>query len=149
MAFEKAPDTSWSFGYNVVTMLLVKSFLKFSEIHGVGCFTAEDIKAGQVVWKLDPLFDVEFDEDILKSSGASVAEFLKTYAYGQVNGSKKTYILCGDHSRHMNHSENPNLIEAGNGNALNVALRDIKAGEELTCDYNSFDTDASLKLKTK
>ena len=130
-------------------MLLVKSFLTFSEIHGVGCFTAEDIKAGQIVWKLDPVFDVEFDEDVLTQAEESVADFLKTYAYGQQNNAKKTYILCGDHSRHMNHSENPNLVEAGNGNALNIALRDIKAGEELTCDYHAFDTDASLKLKTK
>lgn len=130
-------------------MLLVKSFLKFSEIHGVGCFTAEDIKAGQIVWKFDPLFDVEFDEDVLTQAEASVAEFLKTYAYGQLTHSKKTFILCGDHSRHMNHSENPNLVEAGNGNALNIAIRDIKAGEELTCNYHAFDTDASVKLKTK
>jgi SET domain-containing protein len=47
----------------------------------------------------------------------------------------------------MNHSENPNLIEAGDGNAYNVAARDIKVGEELTCDYNAFDTDATFKLQ--
>jgi hypothetical protein len=69
------------------------------------------------------------------------------YAYGQQSGSKKTFILCGDHSRHMNHSDHANLIEAGNGDAFNIAARDILAGEELTCDYNAFDTDASFKLQ--
>lgn len=128
-------------------MLLVKSFLKFSEIHGVGCFTAEDIKAGQVVWKMDPVLDIEYTEEQFKTFEPAVKEFLKMYAYGQQEGSKKTFILCGDHARHMNHSDSPNLVEAGNGNALNIALRDIKAGEELTCDYNAFDTDASFKLQ--
>ncbi len=128
-------------------MLLVKSFLKFSEIHGVGCFTAEDIKAGQIVWQLDPVLDVEFDEDKLKTLSPAVVEFLKTYAYGQDSGSKKTYILCGDHARHMNHSDHPNLIESGGNTAINLAARDIKAGEELTCNYNDFDTEAHYKLK--
>ncbi len=128
-------------------MLLVKSFLKFSEIHGVGCFTAEDIKAGQIVWKLDPILDTEFDETFLKNSHPAVIEFMNTYAYGQRNGSKKTFILCGDHARHMNHSDSPNLVEAGDGNAYNLAIRDIKAGEELTCDYLAFDTEANSKLR--
>lgn len=127
-------------------MLLVKSFLKFSEIHGVGCFAAEDIKAGQIVWKFDPILDVEYTEEQAKSFHPAVTNFLSMYAYGQQEGGKKTFILCGDHARHMNHSEAPNLVEAGDGNAYNIAARDIKAGEELTCDYNAFDTDASFKL---
>lgn len=128
-------------------MLLVKSFLKFSDIHGVGCFAAEDIKAGQVVWKFDPILDVELDAEKISEFPESVQSFLFMYAYGQQTGTKKTFILCGDHARHMNHSDNPNLIEAGDGNAFNIAARDIKAGEELTCDYNAFDTDASFKLQ--
>ncbi|MBA2403509.1 MAG: SET domain-containing protein [Bdellovibrionales bacterium] len=130
-------------------MLLVKSFLKFSEIHGVGCFAAEDITAGQVVWKFDPVLDVELDADKIDSYPPAVVSFLQMYAYGQQTETKKTFILCGDHARHMNHSDNPNLIEAGDGNAFNIAGRDIKSGEELTCDYNSFDTDASFKLHHK
>lgn len=125
-------------------MLLVKSFLKFSDIHGVGCFTAEDISAGQIVWKLDPILDVEIEADKIDTYPPAIKSFLQMYAYGQVTGLKKTFILCGDHARHMNHSENPNLIEAGDGS--NIAARDIKAGEELTCDYNAFDTDATFKL---
>jgi len=125
-------------------MLLVKSFLKFSEIHGLGCFTAEAIKAGQVVWKLDLFLDVEMDASKIDSYPVAIKSFLQMYAYGQESGPKKTFILCGDHARHMNHSENPNLLEAGDSS--NIAARDIQIGEELTCDYNSFDTDASIKL---
>jgi len=32
------------------------------------------------------------------------------------------------------------------GSASNLALRDISAGEELTCDYQSFDAEWELKL---
>lgn len=127
-------------------MLLVKSYLKFSEIHGVGCFSAEDIKQGQIVWKLDPKLDVTFSDEELQSFEPAVKQFMQMYAYGQMENGKKSHILCGDHARHMNHSSDPNLIEAGDGNAYNIAARDIKAGEELTCDYLAFDTDAKHKL---
>ena len=129
--------------------MLVRSFIKFSEIHGVGCFTAEDIKSGQVVWKMDPVLDVEITEEQMSSYPQAVREFLTTYAYGQEEDGQKTYILCGDHARHMNHSDSPNLIEAGDGNALNIAVRDIKAGEELTCDYYAFDKDVEFKFKKR
>lgn len=44
----------------------------------------------------------------------------------------------------MNHSESPTLLETADG--LNVAARDISAGEELTCNYNEFDKEAFHKL---
>jgi len=127
-------------------MLLKKSFIKFSGIHGIGCFTQEDIKKGERVWELDPDLDITIPANKINSYPPAITEFLKMYAYGQETGSEKIFILCGDHARHMNHSEDPNLIEAGDGNAFNIAARDIKAGEELTCNYNEFDTDASFKL---
>ena len=53
--------------------------------------------------------------------------------------------LCGDHAKHMNHSDDPNLLDL----ETNVAARDIAAGEELTCNYYIFDLDASRKLRGK
>jgi SET domain-containing protein len=127
-------------------MMMVKTSVKFSPIHGLGCYAEEDIKAGDVVWKMDPTLDIVLDAEAIKSYPPSVVDFLQMYAYGQDEAGKKSYILCCDHARHMNHSENPNCIEAGDGNAFNLAARDIKIGEELTCDYNAFDTDAKFKL---
>jgi SET domain-containing protein len=48
----------------------------------------------------------------------------------------------------MNHATNPNLHEIINddGKVVDVALRDIAAGEELTIDYHIFDLDAARKL---
>lgn len=127
-------------------MLIVKTQLKYSEIHGLGCFADEDIKKGQIVWRFDEGIDLIFTEEQLKQLPSSFKEFLKVYAYSPMSEAEKTYILCADHARHMNHSENPNLDETPEG--LNVALRDIKKGEELTCNYKQFDKDASYKLGT-
>ncbi len=125
-------------------MLIVKTNLKYSEIHGLGCFAGEDIKKGQTVWRFDPGIDLVFIEGELRKLPFSFTDFLKVYAYSPLSNAEKTYILCADHARHMNHSEEPNLLETPEG--LNVAMRDIKAGEELTCDYNQFDRDAAAKL---
>lgn len=127
-------------------MLRVRTQLKMSGIHGVGCFTLEDIKQGQVVWEMDPGLDLELDQEQLKKCAPAVQEFFQIYSYGQLKNGKHTYILCADHARHMNHSDHPNLIEAGDGNAQNLAARDIKAGEELTCNYHEFDADVQSKL---
>ncbi len=44
-------------------MLVVKTFLKFSPIHGLGCFAGEDLKKGQLVWRFDPGIDLTFTEE--------------------------------------------------------------------------------------
>lgn len=52
------------------------------------------------------------------------------------------YLLCGDHARHMNHSDAPNCGELHtrfSPESKTVALRDIASGEELTEDYASFE----------
>lgn len=125
-------------------MLTVKTFIKFSDIHGIGCFAGEDIKKGDLVWRFDERVDMVFDEEDFAKFPDSFKDFLSIYAYSPVSEDDKVYILCADHAKHMNHSTDPNLFESPEGD--NIALRDIKKGEELTCDYNVFDKDASVKL---
>lgn len=52
------------------------------------------------------------------------------------------YVLCADDARYMNHSDDP----AARGDygadpvfGVDIAVRDIEPGEELTCDYTAFD----------
>lgn len=125
-------------------MLLVKTVLKYSPIHGLGCFADQDISRGTIVWRFDQGIDLVFTESELTGLPDSFREFLKIYAYSPMQEEKKRFILCIDHARHMNHSDDPNLMETPDG--LNVANRDIKAGEELTCDYREFDQDFRNKL---
>jgi hypothetical protein len=128
-------------------MLLVKAILKQSAIHGLGCFAAEDIAKGQVVWRLDPRLDVITPCDKLGALPESIQWFLTIWGYSTEIDGQRVCILCGDHAKHMNHSDQPNCADQFiDGVSANVALRDIAAGEELTCNYYDFDLDVGDKL---
>ena len=128
-------------------MLMVRTSVRYSPIHGLGCFAEEDIKKGQEVWRLDSNLDVTIAAEKISDFPVAIQEFLMMYCYSEMRANKKIYILCGDHARHMNHSESPNLMEGRNGEeSTNIAARDIEKGEELTCNYTEFDSDAKNKL---
>ena len=127
-------------------MLLVRAYVGPSPIHGTGCFAAEAIKKGQVVWVLDERIDGIIPAIKLPEFPPPAQEFLLMYGYQTMQGGEKVIILCGDHAKHMNHSDEPNLIEIDDPEGADVAARDIEAGEELTCDYYSFDLDGLRKL---
>ena len=123
-------------------MLLVKTRIGPSKIHGIVLFAEERITHGQIVWAFDDRFDKRIPVSQLPKLPKLVRVFLKTYGYEEINDGEHTIVLCGDHARHMNHSDRPNLIEA----EVTFAARDIEPGEELTCNYFTFDLDARRKL---
>jgi uncharacterized protein len=127
-------------------MLLVSTSVKPSPIHGLGCFTNERIRRGQVVWEFDPRVDVPIRMDELSALPPVVQEVFHALGYVEMRGGARTVILCADHGRHVNHSDRPNLIDGGPNTDTQIAARDIEIGEELTCDYWSFDLDAERKL---
>jgi len=112
-------------------MLMVKTEIGSSS-HGIGLFAAENINIGQQVWK----FDENSSKIITSTDGMPelFKQFLKTYAYYVPNIG---IIVNLDNARYMNHSDNPNICEKDDG--CNYATRDIKIGEEITCDYRIFD----------
>jgi len=120
-------------------MIYVKTKLDKSNVHGIGCFADEDIPKGTIVWKFVAEFDQEFPRDFIqKLSTESRIQFLK-YAYV----SKKTdnYILCSDDTRFFNHSEDNNIKNfalESEQEGIDVAIKDIKKGEELLYDYRAF-----------
>jgi len=125
-------------------MLLVSARVGPSAIHGMGCFTNERIAKGQVVWQFDPRLDLQIPAAEMDALPAPAQEFLRIYGYLEVCDGTPVYTLCGDHARHMNHAANPNLLNVNS--QTDTALRDIEAGEELTCDYYEFDLDGPVKL---
>ena len=127
-------------------MLLIQGRVKMSAIHGMGCFAGEPVKKGCVVWRFDPRMDLLIPIAEVEALPVPAREFLEIYGYTVERDGGRYVVLCGDHSRHMNHSDDPNLLEGGDENELNIAARDIMEGEELTCDYRQFDLNAKSKL---
>ncbi len=122
-------------------MLVVKASAKPSRIHGIGLFADQDIKKGKLIWKFDPRFDILFDPKEVDLMPKIQKDFIKHCAYlSKVTGK---YILSVDDSRFLNHSSNNNIdgIDiAGGPEGGDAANRDIRAGEELTVDYRTFDS---------
>jgi hypothetical protein len=121
-------------------MLLVKTFLAPSRIHGIGLFAAQRIPRGTVVWRLHPAIDLELADSELDGLAEPAREQIRKYTY--VDLVSRTRVLCGDDARFFNHDDHPNchdLPDAEGGKT--VAARDISEGEELTSDYASFDAE--------
>jgi uncharacterized protein len=119
-------------------MLLVKTFLGPSKIHGIGLFAAERIRAGAVVWRMSPVIDLELTDDDLEALAGPARDQIHKYTYTDLVSRK--LVLCGDDARFFNHEDEPNCYDQPDAEGgKTVAARDIEAGEELTCDYAKFD----------
>ncbi|MEK6945490.1 MAG: SET domain-containing protein [Nanoarchaeota archaeon] len=124
-------------------MLLVKTYLGKSKIHGLGLFAGEFIPKGKAIWKLVPGFDAILTKKDFNKLPKVAKDFVLHYGY--YNENEGGWIICGDNSRFLNHSENANMIDGDN--KPGIAKRDIKKDEELTCNYFEFDDEAGFKLK--
>ena len=113
-------------------MLTVKTKLKEVKGKGIGLIADENIKKGQTVWRYNPVVDIKIDKkDIPKEAKAFYDEYAVQYKKGK-------FALNTDNARFINHSKNPNIKSLGEFN-INIAMRKIKKGEELTIDYTTID----------
>ncbi len=113
-------------------MMLVPTCVKLSPLHGLGVFATAPIPAGTETWRLsrwDQQLTPEELAEMAPAARAAIAHHLYFHA--------GRWVLCFDHGRFMNHSATPNTD--CRSPLVNIALRDIDAGEELTCDYAEFD----------
>jgi hypothetical protein len=96
---------------------------------GYGVFATRPIPAGTVVWVHDELDQVLTPAQV-DALPAALQAHVERYAYVDAAGN---FVLCWDHGRYMNHSCDPNTTSIGT--LMEIARRDIPAGEELTCEY--------------
>ena len=123
-------------------MLLVQTFIAPSAIEGMGVFAAEPIAAGARLWTFNADFDRLVPREALLGLPAPTQCFMERYAYFDVT--LGGYLLDGDHSRFLNHCEDPAIAFLADGDGY--ARRDIAPGEELTCDYRDFmDADVAAR----
>lgn len=127
-------------------MLLVKTCLAPSRIHGMGLFAAEAIPRGTPFWCFEPGFDQAIAPDRLASLPELTQQHIRWFAW--LNRFDGHYILSGDFCCFMNHAAQPNTgaPPGVQSPVTTIALRDIAQGEELTCDYFAFDAEARKKL---
>lgn len=128
-------------------MLLVKTRIGPSAIEGTGLFADEDIPAGTKTWEFMPRYDVIFTRGEIDALPEIPRRELLRYVYHSKRSDH--FIYCLDNARFMNHSEQPNtrsVYPTGDSEGYDVAIRDIKKGEELTCDYQEFDASIGEKL---
>ena len=114
-------------------MLLVKTHIKNSPIHGIGLFASEDILKGTVIWKYEINFDYIISDKKKKTLPAITQEFIEFFYYFKENVG---WTILGDNARFINHSINPNTDSQEF--FTTIANRDIKAGEEIFENYYHF-----------
>jgi len=129
-------------------MMQINTTVKESTIPGagLGLFAVEDIKKDTIIWIFNPLLDRVITEEEFNKLNTFEKAYVKTYAYlsddkdYSTNG-KTNYILCIDNGRFFNHSTTLNNVIDTHDllfGSITVTARDIKAGEELLCNYGVF-----------
>lgn len=105
-----------------------------NETVGYGLFATTLIPKGTFTWVCDDL-DQIIDPAVQHRLPEMLASQLHKYSYLEPRGR----ILCWDHGRYVNHSCEPNCRSTGFD--LEIAVRDIHVGEQLTDDYGSLNVD--------
>ena len=127
-------------------MMLVRTRVAPSAIHGLGLFALGVIPKGAPVWRFEPGFDREFSPEEFAALPTEAQEHIRWFAY--VNRDTGGRVLSGDHTCFMNHSPAPTT-----GASLDavpaitpVAVREIGVGVVVTGGEGVFDAEAGTQL---
>lgn len=96
---------------------------------GYGLFATREIPRGTITWTLDHL-DRVITQEVMEQQDHRYREILMKYSFRNNRGD---YIFCWDNGRFINHSFNSNCCLTPYN--LEIAIRDIAEGEEITDDY--------------
>ena len=127
-------------------MMLIRTRVAPSGIHGMGLFALDPVPKGTPIWRFEPGFDHDFSPEQFAALPALAREHTRWFCFvSKVDGH---VILSGDHACFINHSATPNTGASAKDkpSVTTIALRDIAAGEEISCDYWSYDADTAWKL---
>src|ERR1051325_12156394 len=108
-------------------MLLVKTYLGKSRIHGLGVFAGQPIRKHAKIWRFVYGFDRYYTRKRIAKLPKAARDYIKLHGYQW----KNEILLSMDYDTFMNHSENPNTYYA---NGFVLARNNIRKGEEITND---------------
>lgn len=115
-------------------MLLVKTYLGKSKIHGLGVFAAEFIRKDTKIWRFVEGYDRCYTPEQFARLPKPARDYLKDYAY-RVDGE---ILFTVDNDHYVNHSERANTVWK---NGYVIARVNIAKGAEITNDYRDFDAE--------
>lgn len=107
---------------------------------GYGVFATLDIAEGTIVYVKDSLELIISPTDYLMNS-EEMKEVIEKYSYIDEKGNR---IISWDFAKYVNHCCNCNTISTGYG--FELAIRDIKKGEQITDEYGIFNLENSMTL---
>lgn len=127
-------------------MTLLETRVQPSRIHGMGLFTVRAAPRGTPIWRFEPGFDHDFSPAQFAALPPLARQHTRWFCF--VSRLDGHVILSGDHACFINHSPAPNTgaLPGATPPVVTVALRDLAAGEELTCNYYDYDADTPWKL---
>jgi len=103
-----------------------------SESVGMGVVATRPIPRGTVLWVADSL-DIVLPDRQVQDLPTLMREQLRRHAYLTASDE---WVLCWDHARFVNHACQANTLPTDDG--LELCVRDIQAGEQITNDYAFF-----------
>lgn len=109
-----------------------------SEEIGWGVVATRRIPRGTLTWTLDA-FDRVLSPEEVAALPPHYRAIVDRYAYLAPDGD---YVLCWDFGRFVNHSCEPTSRSLGA--EVEIAVRDIAEGEQLTSDYGELNLEAEL-----
>eukprot|EP00900_Chrysochromulina_parva_P010959 jgi/Chrpa1/19865/Chrysochromulina_OHIO_Genome00004357-RA len=128
---EMGTDPNWQFKYS-----------KRQNAYGMGIYAEEDIPAGSLVWR----FELGVSASEYSTEECMQAKLATLSVEEATELLDHTYVRQGRiFNPHLdgpliNHSLEPNCsVRAGDSESGSYAIRDIKKGEEITENYNSYD----------
>jgi len=106
---------------------------------GFGVVATALIPKGTITWVQDEL-DQVLTPHAFARLGRIYSDVVGKYSFVNVRGD---YVLCWDLARYINHSCTPNCLSAGYN--FEIAIRDLRPGEQLTDDYSSLNLEGSFQ----
>ncbi len=114
-------------------MIHIKYKIKDSPVHGIGLFSDQKIKKGELIYTPSPLLDVDLTQEQFDS--LSVPEQQEVAYYGYFHTNTYRYHVAFDAIRILNHADLGVANVTQDENMVMKSLRDIDLGEELFQDY--------------
>lgn len=114
-----------------------------SDEKGYGLFATKFIPKGTITFVQDDL-DIVIPQKMVNTYSPAMKQHIEKYSYLDFSNN---HIISWDLGKYMNHCCFANTLSTGYG--FEIAVEDIKEGEEITDDYRIFTVDHQLIVNCK